>query len=247
MPHVVVLRVEDQVRAHPARDLHARLVDPDDDHERGPARSRHPGREEAGRTVAEDQDRPGGDRLDEGRVDRVAERFLRGGDLGRDRAIVLPDDEGRDRDVLGETSVAVDAEDLEIAADVHLSGHALHAMHAGDVGLRRDEIPDLPARDGGSDLDDFAGEFVTECLRHRPDARLRPFVPLIDVDVGPADARSLDSDQDLTREDPRNRDLFDLRSGLPPPLHNRPHHLGHHWNSFRSEELLPTTPTLPAV
>ena len=115
-------------------------------------------------------------------------------------------------DVARERALAVDAEDARALAHVRLAGAALEAHAAGDVALGRDVVADLDVVDVVSDLDDRAGELVAERER-RVDALLRPLVPLLDVQVGAADRRGLDLDDDLARAGDGIGDLVELEPG----------------------------------
>ena len=75
-------------------------------------------------------------------VDGVAERIEDGGDLVVDARGVLPDVGHRDDDVLGEGSVAIDADAEGVSAEMATTGQAVAAASADDVALAADELAD---------------------------------------------------------------------------------------------------------
>lgn len=101
-------------------------------------------------------------------------------------------------------------------------------MHAGDVGLSRDEIPLFDPVHFGTDLDHGAGELMAHDLRDAgTDPLLGPLVPLVDVHVRAADGGRVYLHQGLVRADLRDRHLLQLRPGRPLGLDHRAHCLRH--------------------
>src|SRR3546814_6449591 len=88
----------------------------------------------------------------------------------------------------------------------------------------RNPLADRVAAHAWSDLDDAADEFMAD---HQPglDRALAPLVPQVDVQVGAADRRLLELDQDLVRARLRHRDLLHPdalgRFALDQRLHGR--------------------------
>ena len=74
-----------------------------------------------------------------------------------------------------------------VRAEMAAAGQAVAAASADDVAFAADDVAGLKIGDVGADLDDFADEFVADDHRHG-DGLLRPLVPLVDVQVGAADA-----------------------------------------------------------
>ena len=120
--------------------------------------------------------------------------------------VEVPDVRRGHRDVLGEASVAVDADDLRVRADVRVARAAEQATSVDDVSFGRDAVAFLHVGDEASDLHDIAGEFVSDDERRLATA-LRPRVPVVDVHVGAADAGAPHTDQDFVVSDPRLRDI----------------------------------------
>ena len=135
----------------------------------------------------------------------------------RNRRIEPPDVVFRHRDVLGERSVAIDADDLDALADVRLAGAAEQAGEIGDVSLGRDAVAGAYRAHGVADGHDRPHELVPDDDR-RLDARLRPLVPRIDVEIGAADAGLLDADQYVGRADRRHRHVGKEKPGPGPGL-----------------------------
>ena len=122
----------------------------------------------------------------------VVERAEVAGDAG----VELPDVGGGDADVVGECPIGIDAEDFDELADVRLAAAALQAVSAGDVHFGGDEVADLDAGDQFADGGDRARELMAGDVG-RLDARLRPLVPVVDVQVGSADRGGFDSHEDV--------------------------------------------------
>ena len=151
------------------------------------------GGHDADGTGSGDEDVFAEDREGEGGVDGVAEGIEDGGDLGVDAGAVAPDVGHRDDDELGEGAVAIDADAEGVGAEMAAAGEAVAAASADDVALSADELADGEVGDVGAYGDDFADELVAddEAL---PDGGAGPGVPLVDVEVGAADAGVEDAD-----------------------------------------------------
>ena len=84
---------------------------------------------------------------------------------------------------------------------------AVAAPPADQVALAAHEVADLEVVDVDAELDDLADELVADDERHR-DVRLRPGVPRIDVQVGPANAGAQHLDEDVAPADRRYRHVL---------------------------------------
>ena len=73
--------------------------------------------------------------------------------------------------------------------------------------LRGHTIADLEAAYLDTDIDDFATEFVADGHWHR-DRGTSPVIPFVDVDIGTANRRPIDLDQDIVVADRRCGDVF---------------------------------------
>ena len=124
------------------------------------------------RPAAEHRDRAAGEVLRARREDGVAEGLLEARDLGRQlRAVVPPHDRGGDRRVVGEASVAVDAEDPRALAHVRAPGAAVEAGAAGHVALGGDVVALGDVAHLAPDGDDRPAELVAERQRRAGCAR----------------------------------------------------------------------------
>ncbi len=99
-------------------------------------------------------------------------------------------------DVFGEGSGAVDADSAGEGAEMAAAGEAVAAASADDVAFAGDEVSGLEVVDVGADLGDLADEFVTDD-EGDGDGFLRPGVPVVDVEVGAADAGLEDANLDV--------------------------------------------------
>src|SRR3546814_18025917 len=82
------------------------------------------------------------------------------GQFRRDLVGDRPQVAGRHQDVLGERTVAVDADADGVRAQALLAGAAVAAVAADDMALGRNPLHDRVAAHPGSDLDDAARAFI---------------------------------------------------------------------------------------
>ena len=101
--------------------------------------------------------------------------------------MVAPDVGHRQRDEFGESAGTIHADALVLRAEMPAAGKAVAAAAADHVAFAADDVAGEEVVDVGADRDDLADELVADRHRHR-DGLLRPFVPVVDVDVGTADA-----------------------------------------------------------
>src|SRR5207249_9872168 len=111
-----------------------------------------------------------------------------------------------------ERPVQVHADDARVAADVAVSGAALHAVPAHDVTLGGDELPALELGNAVAHRDDLARELVTDHQR-RLKAALRPSIPIGDVQVSAAHTGVADRDEHFARSGGRLGDGGDFDTG----------------------------------
>src|SRR5690606_20677570 len=156
----------------------------------------------------------------------VAVRVEERGKFRRDLVGDRPQVGGRHDDVFGEGAVAIDADADGVRAQVLAAAAAVAAVAAHDVAFGRHALPDLVAGHARTDLGDAADELVAD---HQAglDRALAPLVPQVDVQVGAADGRLLDLDQDLVRPGHGHRHVLhpDALAGLA--LDQRLHRRGH--------------------
>ena len=87
------------------------------------------------------------------------------------------------------------------------TGEAVAAAAANDVTFAADHLARAKIAHVRADRHDFAHKLVSHHHRDR-DRALRPGIPFVDVQVGPADARAVDLDQDIIEPDFRFGDIL---------------------------------------
>jgi hypothetical protein len=188
--------IKNVVGVHLAGDAGAMLVDFDgEDGSRAHGFGDGDG-EQADGSASGDGDSFGGNFSGENRVDGVAKRIEDRSVFSGNGGVELPDVRFGNDDVFGEGSVGVDADDLDVLADVGFAGAALQALAASDVHFGGDEVSLFDAGDFIAEGGDFAAELVAGDER-RVNAVLRPAVPVVNVEVGAADGGHFDFDEDL--------------------------------------------------
>src|SRR4029453_9596673 len=93
---------------------------------------------------------------------------------------------GRDHQILGEGTLAVDPDAYRVSTQVAPPGAKIAAEAAGDVSFAGDAVADLESANLLSHLDNPPDVFVADVHGHR-NRLLCPFVPVPDVHVGAAD------------------------------------------------------------
>ena len=153
---------------------------------------------------------------------RVAERIEDGRPLVGYRRVELPHVVFRHRDVIREASVAIDADDLHVLADIFLPGAAKQAGAARDVAFRRYAIARHDAAHRRPDLFNDAHKLVANDQRLLHPV-LRPLIPSPDVSVGSADAGFANADKHVGRADRRQRNVFEGHARARRGLDQRAH------------------------
>ena len=123
-------------------------------------------------------------------VDGVAERVEDAGDVAVDAGAVVPDVGHRQREIFGEGAGPIHADAPGVRAEMPAAGEAVAAAAADDVAFAADDFAGEKVVHVRADLDDLADELVADDHRHG-DRLLRPGVPLVDVQVGAADAGAI--------------------------------------------------------
>ena len=221
---VALARVDRQRRAHPPGQVEPVRVEIGDDDVAGARVADDRRRHAADRAGAGDQHVLAEHRELERGVDGVPERVEDRGDVGVDAVGVMPDVRHRQRDQLGERPGPVDAHAARVRAQVAAAGHAVAASAAHDVALARDDVAGVEVAHVRPDGDDLADELVADRHRDR-DRPLGPGVPASDVQIGAADARAADADQDVVQAVVRLRDVLEPQARLGVPLDERQHRL----------------------
>src|SRR5438034_1108494 len=117
----------------------------------------------------------------------------------------------RDDYVFSEGAVSVYADDFDVLADMRFTCSALQTFTAGNVHLRGNEIAFFYAGDFVAVGHNLSAKFVPWDQR-RMNAVLRPAVPLINVQVRPANGGHLHLDQHVGAAEAGNFYLSNLRS-----------------------------------
>ena len=113
----------------------------------------------------------------------------------------------RQRDVFGESARPVHTHALRIRAQMPASGEAVPALSANDVAFAAHDVAGRKTADIRPDFNDLTDKLVPDDQPNR--YRLsRPAVPLVDVKIRPADARDLDTDEDVVDADRGLRGFF---------------------------------------
>ena len=128
----------------------------------------------------------------------------------------------RDHDVLGEGPGPGDADAGVVVAELAPAALAVATVAARDVALAGDPLADLEPDDVGAELLDLAHELVADHHRDR-NRRLRPRVPVVDVQVGSADRRLADPDQHVAVAGLGLGDVLEPQAGFGSRLHQRLH------------------------
>src|SRR5208337_1029969 len=219
--------IEGVVGFHLGRQLAPMLVDFDGEDGGCAHGSRHRDRKQTDGAAAGDGYSLRGDFSRQHRVHGVAQRIENGRVLLGNHRIELPDIRFGDDDVLGESSVGVDADDFHIPADVGFARAALQALAASHVHFGGHEIAFLDAGDFIAEGGHLAAEFVSGDER-RMNASLSPAVPFKDVEIGAADGGDLDFAEYVGAAVGGNFDFADFRARRGFRLNHREHG-ARHW------------------
>ncbi len=115
-------------------------------------------------------------------------------------------------DELGPGAIAIYADALRVRAKMTTPGEAIAAMPAGDVAFAGDEVAFGKTFDVIADKIDNADKLVADGHRDR-DRLLRPRVPVVNVNVGSADRRLQNADEDIVAFDLWDGNFFQPKSG----------------------------------
>jgi len=154
----------------------------------------------------------------------VSEGIENGGDVEIDALFVPPDIRHRDGNILSECPGPVDPHSPGVCAKVPASGQAVPAAPAHDVTLGANDISFMKIGHVGPGVDNLADELVADHHGDRNGA-LRPFVPVINVQIGTADTRSEHADQYIIDSDNGLRDIFEPEPRLSATLYKCFHDL----------------------
>ena len=143
-------------------------------------------------------------------------------------------------------------------AEMPSAGEAVAAAAADDVAFAADDVAGMKVVDVGADLDDLADKLVADRHGHG-DGALRPLVPVVDMDVGAADAGVADADENVVDADGGLGNILEPQTGfcacLYKSLHLRPplrdgsfsHSFQRDWMRKDAELLRSSSPCLPCA
>ena len=178
----------------------------------------HGGRHDSDRARAGDHHVLAQNRERQGGMDGIAERIEDRGDVQIDVFLVTPKVGHRHRDVIGERARPIHADALDVRAQMPPPGQAVAAAAADHVAFAAHQIARAEIADVGAHCHDLAHKFMADRHRHG-DGALRPLVPVVDMNIGAADARALYTDQNIVDADFRFANLFEPQARLPLALY----------------------------
>src|SRR5262249_48198557 len=129
-------------------------------------------------------------------VDGIAEGIKYGGNFEIDLGIMSPDVGHGEDDIFGKGAGTIHPHSLGVSTEMPAAGQTVAAAAAGHMPFPADPFPGMKIGDVGAYRNHFAHELVTDNHRDR-DGSLRPGVPVVNVQVGTADAGEEDSDLDI--------------------------------------------------
>jgi hypothetical protein len=150
------------VRAHLPGELETLRIDIRRNYARCTGGAANADSEDSDRTAAGDEHRSAGDVRGERCVKRISHGIMYAADIVADRIVEVPYVRRGHCDELGETSIAIDADDLRVRADMRISSAAEKAASVDDVALGGDAISLLYISDETTDLDYITGEFMAD-------------------------------------------------------------------------------------
>ena len=156
----------------------------------------------------------------------VAERIRTGQHVDWNFWIATPEICFRHRNVFGETAGPIHADAFCVRAKMSPPGEAIPAVTTDDVPFRRDQLAFLEVVHAGADFFDHADELMPDRHRHR-NRFLGPRVPVVNVNVGPADRASLDADEHVVVPDFGDRNFLEIESGRALAFHQGRHGFAH--------------------
>ena len=146
-------------------------------------------------------------------MDSVAERIEDRAKLVVDVVGQGNDVEGGDLDIFGEGAGDVDPDAARLRVHVKAAAARGAAVHADHVALAGNALADAQIAHARAERDDLAGIFVADHHRHGHGA-LRPFVPVVDMNVGAADAGLSHLHQHFIRAGRRLRRVLQPEAGF---------------------------------
>src|SRR5882757_8546227 len=129
----------------------------------------------------------------------------------------------RQRDKLREGARTIHTHARRKGAEVAASGKTVAAAPTGDMSFAADNIAGMKVVYIRSNLDDLTNKLVADHHRHR-NRLLRPLVPVVDMDICPANAGVAHPDKDVIDAILRFRNILQPQAGLAAALRQCLHH-----------------------
>ncbi len=204
---VLFAHIDRQGDSHFSREIEAVIIDVRDDHIARASVPHDGGGHDADGAGARDEHIFAEHRKGKGGVHRIAEWIKYGSDIAVDVVVVDPDVGHGQGEVFRKRARTVDPDTFGIRAEMPPAGQAVAAMATDHVAFAADDLTREKVFDVGANFYDLANKFVADHEGNR-NCFTSPLVPFINMDIGPADAGAIDSDENVTDADFRFRDVF---------------------------------------
>ncbi len=126
-------------------------------------------------------------------MNSVAKRVEDRRNIPVDPVVMMPDIRHRKRNVFGKRALTIDSDPDRVSTQVPTTSQAIAAQPADNVPFPADNLTRVKVRDVRTNVDNLADKLMPDGHRHR-NRLLSPGIPLINVDVGAADARPMNFD-----------------------------------------------------
>jgi hypothetical protein len=137
--------------------------------------------------------------------------------------LVPPDVAHRQHDKFRERTGTIHPDARGERAKMAAAGKAVAAAPAGDVALAADDVAGVKVVHVGADFDNLADKLMPDHHWYR-DGLLRPLVPVVDMDIGPADACVAHADQHVVDAVLRFGNILQPQTALAAALRQCLHH-----------------------
>jgi hypothetical protein len=146
-------------------------------------------------------------------VHRIPKGVKDGGNVLVDRSVMPPDVGHGEGQILGVGAGPIHAYAFRIGAEVTTASQAIPATPADHMPFPADDVSRKEIGHVRADLDNLANELVPDHQGYE-NGFLRPLVPVVDVQVGAADAGAVDTNQHVVDTDLRHLDFLEPKSGF---------------------------------
>ena len=137
---------------------------------------------------------------------------------------MMPDIRHGERKVFSKCPSPIDADPFGIFAEMASSGETVSTTTTNHMSFTTDHFTRMEVGDIGTNLDDFADKFMTD--HHRDGNRfLSPRIPLVNVDIGSTDPRSIDTNQDIIDPNSGDGNPFQGEAGAGMLFHQGLHRI----------------------